>query len=421
MVNLSLIWGVITARFCPLINTRRVTDHRTSDPLQSFQFRSTFSLQAAAERTNCAKRSAVEVNRKPPKSTTLPLNPQKTERASGGDASLPRRGGIFGMFFLYWLRGNRSCSPSLLECRGQKKQNKKKIVKVEFDCFHALQSSFLLTLFFTNWFKKLRETFSPEPITRTSVALGPERVEGRRVDGWTQLKVDRSDHYAVESSTPLSQTPLSIRVSTFSSWTRVHRSSPANTNAAQWLVVMWLGSRCYVHVMCACSPLIALVAGASSLSCSASSRTLSALHSPTDLRAASSSLIVPPETCRRDGKQFVHKILEGAFPRFLRTLRCWSVCRSVWDRVLCVRYLVAVQQGFSGGGAQPEGRVEDPETQTVSQILPASFTLQSATQRLLHLCVQARQVAYTRKHFISKPMRRCHDFVFRGYETMNHV
>lgn len=121
------------------------------------------------------------------------------------------------MFFLYWLRGNRSCSPSLLECRGQKKQKKQKKVKVEFDCFHALQSSFLLTLFFTNWFKKLRETFSPEPITRTSVALGPEPVEGRRVDGWTQLEVDRSDHYAVESSTPLSQTPLSIRVSTFSS------------------------------------------------------------------------------------------------------------------------------------------------------------------------------------------------------------
>lgn len=216
---------------------------------------------------------------------------------------------------------------------------------------------------------------------RTSVALGPERVEGRRVDGWTQLEVDRSDHYAVESSTPLSQTPLSIRVSTFSSWTRMHRSSPANTNAAQWLVVMWPGSRCNVHVMCACSPLISLVAGASSLSCSASSRMLSALHSPTDLRAASSSLIVPPETCRRDGKQFIHTVLEGAFPRFLRT----------WNP-LCARYLVAVQQGFSGGGAQPECCVEDPKTQTVSQILPASFTLQSATQRLLHLCVQVCQV-----------------------------
>lgn len=103
----------------------------------------------------------------------------------------------------------------------------------------------------------------------------------------------------------------------------------------------------------------------------------------------------------------------------IQMLECVSEC--VRSCFVSVRYLVAVQQGFSGGGAQPEGRVKDPETQTVSQILPASFTLQSATQRLLHLCVQARQVAYTRKHVISKPMRRCHDFVFRGYETMNHV
>jgi len=69
-----------------------------------------------------------------------------------------------------------------------------------------------------------------------------------------------------------------------------------------------------------------------------------------------------------------------------------------YQMCVCVCYLVAVQQCLGGGGAQPEGRVEDPEAQTVSQVFPASFTLQSATHLLLHLQVQDRQVAYTHTH-----------------------
>ena len=62
--------------------------------------------------------------------------------------------------------------------------------------------------------------------------------------------------------------------------------------------------------------------------------------------------------------------------------------------------LIAVQQCFGRRRAQSEGHVEDPEAQTVSQILPASFALQSAANRLLHRHVQARQVAYTCTHAV---------------------
>lgn len=80
-----------------------------------------------------------------------------------------------------------------------------------------------------------------------------------------------------------------------------------------------------------------------------------------------------------------------------------------------VCYLVALQQCFGGGRAQTEGSVEDPETQTMSQFFPTSFTLQGATHLLLHLHVQTRQVACTRTQ--KKCMTR---FTSRRKITLTH-
>lgn len=119
------------------------------------------------------------MNRKPPKSTTLPSNPQKTERASGGDVSLPRRGGFLVCFSFIGSSGTEA-APRL--CWSVVAKKKKKKVKVEFDCFHALQSSFLLTLFFLQTGLKSSEKLS---------ALNPSRGRAShsvqsesRDDGW---------------------------------------------------------------------------------------------------------------------------------------------------------------------------------------------------------------------------------------------
>lgn len=124
---------------------------------------------------------------------------------------------------------------------------------------------------------------------------------------------DQSDCYAVESSTPLSHTPLSSRTSTFRCWTRAHRSSPAGRNQSS--VTRRHGNgykRSEVTeeaypgpaVCVMLSPVVSFRVSSASQWCSASCRTLSALPSPTDLRPSIRSRIVPPETCSTERFHF---------------------------------------------------------------------------------------------------------------------
>ncbi|PWA18586.1 hypothetical protein CCH79_00005503 [Gambusia affinis] len=102
--------------------------------------------------------------------------------------------------------------------------------------------------------------------------FGPETLSDEEEDE----DAGQSERYAVESSTPLSQTPLSFPRSAFRFWTGGFWTSSAVSG-------FW-------H--------------------SAPSRMLSALQPPADRRATSRSETVPPETCRTKHQNH-HQIVRG--------------------------------------------------------------------------------------------------------------
>lgn len=127
--------------------------------------------------------------------------------------------------------------------------------------------------------------------------------ERRSLDHWTMelclfwslswpMRRSRRGELHPAVTHPAVDLDISLQVLNLTPTCRQTHSSVTNRTSRE--IVMWH------HHFSVCSPLLSLVVFVSWTSrwCSASSRTLSALHSPTDLRPANRSETVPPETCR---------------------------------------------------------------------------------------------------------------------------